>query len=117
MTFALAVLIAVYLACSTFGLILVRMGAPASSLSLKEGLLGITLNVGTLVGMALYVGSFLLWMVLLQKYPVSYIVPMVSGLSYVGVMVAAVLLLKETVSPTHWIGIVVILVGIVLMNL
>jgi len=52
----------------------------------------------------------LLWMYIVKVFPFSMAYPMVS-LSYVLGMVAAILVFHEEVSPTRWLGVLLIMAG------
>ena len=71
----------------------------------------------TLLGLVLYVVSFLMWIVIVQQFDLSYIQPVTTGLSYVLIIAASIFVLKETVAPMQWVGLGFILVGVILMNL
>ena len=60
-------------------------------------------------GICYGVGS-ILWMYIIKNFPFSMAYPMVS-LSYVLGMVAAILVFHEEVSPTRWLGVLLIMAG------
>lgn len=55
--------------------------------------------------------SMMLWLVVLQRVPVSVAYPMLS-LNFVWVTLAAHFIWRETVTARHWLGIVLIILGI-----
>jgi drug/metabolite transporter (DMT)-like permease len=102
----------IYAACSVAGLMLIKT-AGASGLVLA----GIRLNWKTLLGLAVYFGGFLLYLFLVQRYPLSYVFPIVIGLNYVSVVLAAALILGEGIRIWQWLGIAFVFAGILLMNI
>lgn len=67
------------------------------------------------VGAAGYVGSFLAWMVLLSRMPLSLGFPL-TAVVYVTVTAASVLLFEEAVGLLGWSGIVLIVVGVAILG-
>jgi drug/metabolite transporter (DMT)-like permease len=68
-----------------------------------------------LLGLVGYVGSFLAWMVILDRLPLSLGFPLTS-IVVVAVTAASVLVLGETLTLLHAAGIALIVLGIVLMG-
>lgn len=62
-------------------------------------------------GIATYVLELGLWLAVLANAPLSFVFPLAS-VSYVGVMIASWLVLKETISPRRWAGALLITVGV-----
>ncbi|MBR1498446.1 MAG: EamA family transporter [Bacteroidaceae bacterium] len=57
-----------------------------------------------------YGAGTLLWFYIIKHFPFSMAYPMVS-LSYVLGMVAAIVVFREEVSPTQWLGVLLIMAG------
>ncbi len=108
----------VYVCLSATALTLIKLGlGKDSTLLLDKG--GFNLNLSwMLVGGALmYVVSFCLSMVVMKGMDLSLFYPLSAGLIYVVVCLLSFLVLKETITTTQLIGMIVILAGIVIMNL
>jgi drug/metabolite transporter (DMT)-like permease len=101
-----------YVLCSVTGLMLIKT-AGSSGLMLA----GIRLNWKILLGLAIYLAGFCTYLFLIQNYKLSYVFPLVIGLNYVAVVLAAALVLKESVNTYQWLGIAAVFAGILLMNL
>ena len=71
----------------------------------------------TIIGLLCYITSFLLFLVIVTKHNLSYIVPLLAGCVHVAVLIASVFILKEKVSFISVGGIAVIIVGILILNL
>ena len=107
----------VYLFCTVGGLTLVKLGSEANKLAITSSFFNLQLSYLTVLGLVLYVVSFIMWIVIVQQFDLSYIQPVTTGLSYVLIIAASIFVLKETVAPMQWIGLGFILVGVILMNL
>lgn len=107
----------IYLCCSVGGLTLVKVGAEHNNFVLNSGFFNLSLSYATLIGLCLYMISFVMWIVIVQKFNLSYIQPVTTGLSYVLIIAASIFILKESISLFQWIGLGFILIGVVFMNL
>lgn len=65
-------------------------------------------------GIAVYVVEFVLWFAALSRAPLSFAFP-VAALSYVGVVLASRMVLRERVSVRRWLGTVMIVAGVALV--
>ena len=107
----------IYLCCSVGGLTLVKVGAEHNNFALNPEFFNLSLSYATLIGLCLYVVSFVMWIVIVQKFNLSYIQPITTGLSYILIIAASIFILKESISLFQWIGLAFILIGVVFMNL
>jgi len=106
----------IYLFCTVGGLTLVKVGANANSFTTSSQFFNLQLSYTTLLGLVLYVVSFIMWIVIVQHFNLSYIQPLTTGLSYILIIAASIFILKEQISPFQWGGLAFILVGVILMN-
>ncbi|MGI6108316.1 MAG: hypothetical protein ACOYB8_00520 [Eubacteriaceae bacterium] len=111
------ILIAIYLFCSVGGLTLVKVGANNNGFQATSAFFNLQLSYTTVLGLLLYIASFIMWIVIVQKFNLSYIQPLTAGLSYILILAASLFILKESIGMYQWIGIGFILVGVILMNL
>lgn len=111
------VLLFFYLIFSVSGIILVKIGGSNFSLNISKLDLKIQIEWLSLLGMACYIFSFLLWMIIIPRYNLSFIVPISVGLVQLLVLFAAIFLLKEKVNFLNILGVLTIILGIVLMNI
>ena len=77
-------------------------------------LLAAVSNLAVMVAIVCYIGSFLSWMLILRRSNLSLAFPL-SSLVFVVVLLGSWLGLGETISPMHWLGVCVIIGGIVLL--
>ncbi|MGE5495693.1 MAG: hypothetical protein ACM3S4_10370 [Burkholderiales bacterium] len=107
----------IYLICSTGGMVLFKLGASNTAFVLNRGVIDFKLSLLSFAGMVLYLVSFVLWMTIIQDNNLSYISPLATGISYILIVLSSLFILKESISGFQWMGIVIILVGVVLMNI
>lgn len=111
------ILLIIYVACSSLGLILLKMGLNSGTVvSLSTGFVEIKFHLMLIGGATLYVFSFLLNMVVMSKFNLNYVYPISAGLIYIAILVLSVIILKEKVTGSQIVGMIAILVGIVIMN-
>lgn len=99
--------------------VVLKLGADSLARIGREKPLGpLTLGIralrvpGVVMGLALYAASAAFWLYALASTPLSYAFPFL-GLAYVGVAVASVTVLRERVSTLQWIGLALVLGGVV----
>ena len=110
-------IMSLYMCCSAMGLVLIKMGVNKGfGISLENNFLQIKFGVILIVGMLLYVTSFLLSLFAMSKLDLNYFYPISSGMIYIFVCVLSVVLLKENISKTAICGMILILAGVVVMN-
>jgi|SRR5690348_14621342 len=66
------------------------------------------------LGVATYAVEFVLWFAALSRAPLSFAFP-IAALSYVGVVLASRLVLRERVSKRRWLGTAAIVIGVALV--
>lgn len=113
---ATVLLFAVYTACTSMGLLLFKRGWPAFAEALGNRTPWRSAALLPAAGAALYVVSFLLWLVIVSRLPLTVAYPVAIGLSLVAITLGAVLWLGEPLSAPHVFGAVLVLAGIVLLS-
>ncbi len=111
------IVIVAYVALTSLGLIAIKIGTGNSQqvwqLSDK---LTLPLNIPMILGVLLYTLSFLVYIFLISKFELSYIIPVATALVYVVVFAAAFLFFKEHFTLLKLVAIVFIIVGVMLLN-
>ena len=111
-------IIAIYLLLSTGGLILIKLGADTVSLGMQQGIFNCSISWTSILGLICYIGSFLIFtFVLVKRFDLTYIMPIVTGISQAIVILAGLFVFKEHISNYGIIGIVLVILGITLMNI
>lgn len=112
------VMIGIYLILSASGLIFFKLGSENNILcSFTKGILNFKIGYLSILGIICYGCSFVLYLGLVSKYNLSYIVPVTTGIMYIIILVASSVLFKEVITGTHIIGAILVLSGVTLLNL
>ena len=111
-------LIVIYSIMSNGALLVMKYGSNKGMLlSLSKGFLNMQLSYYSIGGFLMYIASFLIYVYLISKYNLSYIIPVTSALSYIFIFISSVFFLKESLSLYQTIGFFVIMTGVILMNI
>ena len=110
------ILFLIYILISVTGMALIKSGGTASSLSLREGMLGLSVNIKYLIGMATYATSFMLYLIVLPRFDLSIFGPMAGSSIIVLSVLAGALIFGEKLDFWHILGVVLIIGGIFLIN-
>lgn len=107
-----------YAATSSIALILVKLGSKTEApASIQNGKLHFNLSAYILGGIFLYGISFLMYIYLISKNDLGYVIPLATALVYTFIFVASFFIFKETFTAVKIIGICFVLAGIVLLNI
>ena len=112
------VVLAIYALLSVGGLTCFKLGAQqALSINVTGSALSLHISWLSLLGLAMYVCSFLIYMGLVSKIQLSYLAPISTGVVYVLTLASALLIFHEPVTALKLVGAGLVLGGIVLMNI
>jgi multidrug transporter EmrE-like cation transporter len=111
------VLFSAYIILSALGIILMKAGGGVSKFSLTAGRIDMILDTRLLFGALCYIGSFLVFVIVMQKFNLSEFYPMAAGLILISTVIAGVVIFHDKLSIVNIIGITAILIGIVLLNI
>lgn len=107
----------IYVCCSAGGLLLLKLGVNNGvSLKFQSGMFQFEVNWILLLGVVVYIVSFLLSLFAMSKMNLSYFYPISAGLVFVVVCAVSVFVFKEKISMQQLVGIGMILVGVIVMN-
>ncbi len=110
--------IIVYLILTVGGLIFIKSGSDSTALAIQNGTFNFAMSIKAMIGFMAYIGSFLIYsFYIIKKFDLSYIYPIITGITQVLVVILGVLLFKEKLSGFGIAGIVLIILGIVFLNL
>lgn len=110
------ILFLIYVVLSSSGIILFKLGSSDLSIKIINNQLNMNFPGLSILGLLCYLGSFVLWMIIISKSDVSYIVPLGLGITNVLILVGSSVVLKEEISLYGILGIVLILAGTLLIN-
>ena len=113
-----AITICIYVVLSVSGVVLFKMGSTESLYVLcSKDFFSIQISWISVLGLLCYIASFLIYMGLIAKNDLSYLIPVISGAVYLLTLLSAITIFKENVHTYQVIGSALILAGIFLMNL
>ena len=111
-------IIVFYLLLSAGGLVLIKLGANTLSIGMKQGMFNCSMSWLSILGLSCYIGSFLIFnFILVKKFDLTYIMPIVTGTSQIVVILAGFFIFKEHISRYGIIGIIAVTIGVILMNI
>ena len=110
--------IIIYAIVSVSGLTLVKLGSE-NPLTLEIAKNYFSMNAGwvTILGLLLYVVSFLMYMKLVAQNSLTYLMPVSQGVVYLLTLLVSLYVLHEKMAMHQWMGCLLILSGLILMNI
>ena len=109
--------IIIYLILSVGGLVLVKSGSSNVTIAIQDGTFNFAMGLKAMLGFIAYIGSFLIYtFYIIKNFDLSFIFPLVTGITQVLVILAGVFIFKEHINAYAIGGIVLIIVGIILLN-
>lgn len=71
------ILVILYLLLSAFGMVLIKLGGSNTKINFTNRAFGLHIDLWLVGGIMFYLLSFFLWIIILQKFKLSYISPSV----------------------------------------
>ncbi len=106
-----------YVLTTSLGLVTLKLGSNHGAIiELVDKKLVTNLNFYSIVGLALYGISFFLYMYLIAKNDLGYIIPIAAAMVYILVFTASYFIFKESFTPLKIGGIALIIVGLFILN-
>ncbi len=116
--FGVILFIGIYTLLTVSGLVFFKIGTNKQfDVALMQGNFNLNINLLAVLGLVFYVISFLMYMFLVSKFDLSYIVPISTGLVYLATFVCSITIFKELITVQHIFGAVLVLAGIILINI
>lgn len=113
----LIILFMIYVCLSAGGLILFKLGSKDLALDITVQHFQLQLSWTMLLGILCYGCSFVLWLVIVNAVNLSYAMPLSVGLVNMLVLLGSWLVLHENISVLQWVGTMVIIVGLFIINM
>lgn len=111
-------ILALYVLTTSAGLVILKLGTISGlPISYIHNKLQFNINFYSTAGIILYGLSFALYIYLISKYDLGYIIPLTTALVYILIFVASFIIFKEVFTFTKIIGIGLILSGVIFINL
>jgi EamA-like transporter family. len=111
------ILILVYAIISAFGMVLLRIGSVQSTLSVVQGNFNMSISLVLIVGFILYVVTFFLWLIILQKFNITFVSPIAYGIAFIMICIISYFLLGEMISGIQYLGVILIIIGVLIMSI
>ena len=112
------ILITLYVLTTSVALIVLKLSSKTiAPVQILEGKLQFHINGGTVAGVVLYGISFLLYMYLISRFDLGYIIPLTTALVYIIIFTASFVVFNEAFTALKVSGITLIVIGLVLLNL
>lgn len=111
-------MIILYLVFTILGLILYKKGTNQEFLiNISNGNLQLKMSVLSIVGLLCYVCSFLIYILILPRFNLTYIMPLMSAFSSISIYILSILVFKESLTVYGIVGSIIILVGVLILNI
>lgn len=111
------IILALYVLTTSFGLIILKLGTNAGlPISYAHNKLQFNINFYSIAGIVLYGISFMLYIYLISKFQLGYIIPLATACVYVVIFIGSYVVFKETFTPLKIAGIALIILGIILLS-
>lgn len=112
------VMLVLYVAFTSGGLIAIKLGTAANQHFIHLGeKIAIPFNIPIVSGVLLYGLSFLLYIYLISRFELGYIIPLTTALVYTVIFVASFLIFKEAFTALKIVAICLIIGGLILLNI
>jgi drug/metabolite transporter (DMT)-like permease len=111
------IILIVYLLIAQVGVLLIKLGSSKTHIALASKTIILNLTLNTIAGLAFYAISFILFIIIISRFNLSYVAPIINGSNYVLTMLIALIILREKISLIQLIGACIILIGIFMVNI
>lgn len=112
------ILIVVYIILTIAGVVLFKLGTQKDFLvSIATGVFTLKISLMSIIGLVCYLCSFFMYMFLISKFDLTYIVPVTTGIVQVATFVLAIMIFKESVTVSKVVATGLILIGVILLNI
>jgi len=107
-----------YVVITSLGLVFLKLGT-SDGMPIKyiNGKVSLNINFFVVSGIVLYGVSFVLYMYLISKNDLGYIIPLAAAFVYILLFLASYFIFKEVFTITKVIGILLIVSGLIFLNI
>lgn len=111
-------IVALFILITSSALIVLKLGTKSGApVFFSDGKIQFNVNPVVIGGVVLYGISFLLYVYLLSKYELGYIIPLTTAFVYLIIFAASYIIFNEVFTLLKVVGIVLILGGLVFLNI
>jgi len=109
-------LMVLYVLLTVSGLVLFKLGSGTSQIEfITKGILSLQFSITSLIGLFCYLCSFIIYLFLISRNALSFLFPVMTGIVYISVITASIIIFKEKVTLISIIGSLLILIGVILI--
>jgi EamA-like transporter family. len=76
-----------------------------------------SISLVLIVGFILYVVTFFLWLIILQKFNITFVSPIAYGIAFIMICIISYFLLGEMISGIQYLGVILIIIGVLIMSI
>lgn len=110
-------LVAIYAIFSVAGLVCYKYGTNINfNFTFKDSNMNFNIHIMAIVGLLFYLISFLLYMLVLPRFNLTDILPIISAITSIVIYILSIIILKEPINIQKIIGAVIIAVGVFIMS-
>lgn len=107
-----------YVISTSLGLVFIKLGTDTGlPISFVENSLKFNFNLYSILGVFLYGISFFLYIYLISKFELGFIIPLTTALVYTLIFIASFLIFKEVFTIMKIVAISMIIFGVILLNI
>ncbi len=106
----------IYILFTIIGLVFMKLGKGEMLMSFDKTSFNFVIGYRVLLALIFYCTSFLLWVKIVGKNDISYIVPVTSAITNILVFAIGILIFKENFSLYKLLGAILAIAGVFLMN-
>lgn len=110
------ILVILYSIIGSLGMVLIRLGGITSNVLIEQLNVRFNISILLLIGILVYFISFFLWMIILQKFNLTFISPIAYGLTFLFTSLFSYFLLGEVIIGIQYIGVILIIIGVVIIS-
>jgi drug/metabolite transporter (DMT)-like permease len=110
-------LVALYVIATSLALIVLKLGTKTGApINYVHNKVQVNFNALVVSGILFYGISFFIYVYLISRYDLGYIIPLTAALIYIIIFTASYLIFDEAFTITKILGITLIVVGLVFLN-
>lgn len=111
------IILILYVLATSGALVVLKLGSKDGAFAqIINGKIDINITPLTVTGIVLYGTSFLMYMYLISKFDLGYIIPITTALVYILIFFASFVIFKEAFTAVKITGIMLIVLGLALLN-
>ena len=111
------ILFVIYVVSSALGMVLIKLGGYNAEFKMTINNIFVQINYQFIAGLLLYMISFPIWIIILQKFQLTYISPIAYGVVFILVTVLSAYVLHETITIRNGVGFILIILGVLISSI